>query len=574
MLTEDKRLQLDNIVSKMVANKEPDEAIQFVVDDFKAKYDSPEVTKKTGFVKNVKDVAIGAGKGVLNTALGISRLGAKALQTIMPSDELGRRGDKTAAEYIKDTGIATPTNNAQKLGFMGEQIAEFFVPGGASLKAGNIASNAVKGGRLIKGATKLASTGVVEGFLGAGQTAFQEGAFNNNVKNAGIASAVVPAGFSALGKTLKTAGKVGGELLGKTTGAGGEAIFQAFKNPNVVKFAREAGKDIEGFQGEVLNETKSALSLLAEKRANAYQKRLNKIKLNKTELDNITFDVRDKAVNLMDNFDISFAPQVDDVGKSLNQLDFSNSTLIEGQNVVQKALNDVMSWTDNTPAGLDKLKRRLGSYADQLSSREKRQGLSIVLDLKNTIDDSLKKNVNGYEAMTSGYREASNLIDDIQKTFSIGNNKAKETQLKKILGSLRDNNENRKELLEVLGQTGGKDLIGKVAGSQLSKTAPKGLSGVIGPGIGVSASIINPANIPMIMSYMALSSPRLVGELSNILGQVNNQMIKNNKFTPQVQRAIRELMLKNSATPEKTSDESRLQTKSPSGFDLKTPYNK
>lgn len=571
MLKEDKRKQLDNIVTKMVTNNEPDDVIQFVVNDFKAKYDTPEPVKNTGIVQGAKDVVVGAGKGLLNTALGISSLGSKALQTLMPSDELGRRGDKTTAEFIKDSGVSTPTNKAQKLGFMGEQIAEFFIPGGASLKAGNIASKAVKGGNIIKGATKLAATGATEGILGAGQTAFQEGAINKNVKTTGLVSTVMPAGFSALGKTLKGAGKVAGEFAGKFTGAGGDAVFQAFKNPNVIKFAREAGKDLDGFQNEVLSETKSALTLLAEKRATQYQKQLSKIKLNKTELDDITFTVRDKAVSLMDNFDVSFAN--DESGKLLNQLDFSKSTLIEGQPVVQKALNDVMSWIDNTPAGLDKLKRRMGAYADQLSSREKRQALSIVLDLKSTIDDGLKKNVKGYEQLTSGYREASITIDDINKTFSIGNNKAKETQLKKILGSLRDNNENRRELLEVLGQTGNKDLVGKVAGTQLSKITPKGLSGVIGPATGLGASIINPANIPMVMSYMALSSPRLVGELANILGNVNNQMIKANKFSPQIQRAIRELMLKNSSTHQKNTVESQSQSTRPKGFDLKSPYN-
>lgn len=570
MLTEDKRLQLDNIVSRMVANKESDDTIQFVVNDFKAKYNTLESKPKNGILQNVKDFTIGAGKGVLNTALGISSLGSKALQTIMPSDELGRRGDKTSAEFIKDTGIATPENKAQKLGFMGEQIAEFFVPGSASFKAGSAASKAVKGGNLIKGATKLATTGLVEGALSAGQTAIQEGDINNNVKNAGIAGAIMPAGFSALGKTVKGVGKVSGELLGKATGSGGEAIFEAFKNPNVIKFARTAGKDIDSFQNQVLDETKSALSLLAEKRAKSYQKDLSKIKLNKTQLDNITFDVRDKAVGLMDNFDIKFTN--DEAGKLINQLDFSNSTLIEGQPVVQKALNDVMSWTDNTASGLDKLKRRLGSYADQLSSREKRQAFSIITDLKSSLDNALKNNVKGYEKMTSSYREASNIIDDITRTFSIGNNKAKETQLKKILGSLRDNNENRKELLEVLGMTSNKDLVGKVAGAQLSKVVPRGLAGTIAPTAGGIASIVNPGNIPMVMAFFAASSPRLIGELTNILGRVNSQMIKANKFSPQIQRAIRELILKNSN--QKTSDEVNPQLKSPKGFDLKSPYNK
>src|SRR3990167_4999316 len=53
-LTEDKRKQLDSIVQKMIQNKEPDESIRFVVDDFKKKYTvvaKPEEPKKDFLTK-------------------------------------------------------------------------------------------------------------------------------------------------------------------------------------------------------------------------------------------------------------------------------------------------------------------------------------------------------------------------------------------------------------------------------------------------------------------------------------------------------------------------------------------
>ena len=51
-LNENQRVQLDGIVSKMVANKEPDSAIQFVVNDFKQKYGTPQ-EEKPGFFKSL-----------------------------------------------------------------------------------------------------------------------------------------------------------------------------------------------------------------------------------------------------------------------------------------------------------------------------------------------------------------------------------------------------------------------------------------------------------------------------------------------------------------------------------------
>ena len=64
MLTEEKRIQLDGIVKQMIDNKETDDSVQFVVDDFKTKYDMPEVplqTPQKGVVDKVLDNPITRG---------------------------------------------------------------------------------------------------------------------------------------------------------------------------------------------------------------------------------------------------------------------------------------------------------------------------------------------------------------------------------------------------------------------------------------------------------------------------------------------------------------------------------
>ena len=49
ILSEKDRAKLDGIISKMIENKESDEDIQFVVDDFKNKYGTSELKKKDNF---------------------------------------------------------------------------------------------------------------------------------------------------------------------------------------------------------------------------------------------------------------------------------------------------------------------------------------------------------------------------------------------------------------------------------------------------------------------------------------------------------------------------------------------
>lgn len=114
MLPEDKRTQLDGIVQQMALNKESDDNIRFVVDDFKKKYTPIETTPtkakmplltnpQGGFGTALKDVGVGAvkefiggtratagmiqglGKGALNLAgVDTSQMGIKSLDSSTP----------------------------------------------------------------------------------------------------------------------------------------------------------------------------------------------------------------------------------------------------------------------------------------------------------------------------------------------------------------------------------------------------------------------------------------------------------------------------------------------------------
>ncbi len=494
----------------------------------------------------VPNTAVGFAKGVGSTLAGASSLGEKILKAPLKLFGMNTQ-EGTGAEQLGLQDKLKPTNTAQKLGFLGEQIGEFFIPGGATTKLGKAAEAATKGGKLLKGAVNLGSRAIGEGGLALSQTAIQKGGVDSEAKTASALATAFPVGSKLAGSVINGIGKVGGKILGLSTGAGSQVIEEAFKNPSVIKFARQAGKDMDGFQDEILQQTKTGLGKLKNIRATTYQKQLEQIKLNPQQLDNITGEVRDKAVSLLDQFDIN--PIVDDVGKKLNALDFSKSTLVEGSNIVEKAFNDVLSWTDNTPAGLDKLKRRLGSFSDQLSSRDKAPAKYIVDQLRDTVNKGLQDNVKGYQEMTSGYAKASKLIDEINNTLSLGNKKARETGIKKIFGALRENNEQRKEMLKVLGDVSGEDLVAKVAGAQLGEITPRGLVAKIYGGGASSLALINPASIPAILPAVLLSSPRLVGQFVSVLGKATEEMTKLNKFSPEIQRAIREIIIKANQTP-------------------------
>ncbi len=158
MLSEQRRTQLDGIVSQMISNKESDEDVQKVVDDFSQKYSgeqaaapapAPEegggalggVVRAVGKVKDATTgVVRGAAKGIASTAIGGGELVERAGQFLGDKAFEAVTGKKAP---VSEKGLVTkareglqPKGTAETIGFSGEQLAELFlpIPGGAKAK--------------------------------------------------------------------------------------------------------------------------------------------------------------------------------------------------------------------------------------------------------------------------------------------------------------------------------------------------------------------------------------------------------------------------------------------------------
>ena len=351
----------------------------------------------------------------------------------------------------------------------------------------------------------------------------------------------IPIAGRVLSKGLSTAGKVTSEVLGKTTGTNAEVVREAFNNPNVMKLARKAGSQGESeLQDQALEGAKSGFAQLLKSRNANYTKQLEQVKANKSDITSIISAGRDKAKSLLNDFSIKL-----ESGNKLNNLNFDNSTITKNTKVVQKAVNDVLSWTENTPAGVDKLKKKLSQYINEIPVTESGGAKAFLVDLYDTIKSGLNEKVPGYQEMTKGYHEASNLIEEVQKALSLGDKVSKDTAIRKIMSTMRDNNELRKDFLKLLGTTSGKDITGTVAASALTKFAPHGIAGrVMGGGGALAAGYLKPSSIPILMVAIGSSSPRLVGELANITGKATRQMIKADKFSPAIRNTLRIILQK------------------------------
>jgi hypothetical protein len=137
----------------------------------------------------------------------------------------------------------------------------------------------------------------------------------------------------------------------------------------------------------------------------------------------------------------------------------------------------------------------------------------------NAVKDTIVKQAPEYGKVMKGYEEASAQIREIESTLSLNPKANVDTQLRKLLTSLRDNvNTNygrRKELVGFLARAGAPNLLYKLAGKSLSNYAPRGLAANVATGEGASAlgalALGQPAAAAALGAGVAVSSPALVG---------------------------------------------------------------
>lgn len=516
----------------------------------------------------VEGVAKGVGKSILGTVKESSGLGERAfntlLKTVLPKSLepkfgitetsptlgglFGKKQEGTSAEQLQSQvesnldivpgSLTEARTGAQKTGKIGTDIAQFLLPGKAVTKAGKAAETlaATRGlGKFGQAASRYAPQVASDIGIATAQT---------GSPLEGLKAGAVSAGFPAAGKAIKAVTKpiqkgisqTAKGTIGRMTGAQGEAITEAFKSPKVAKYAREAAKDTQQFQRNLFDDALAGLKKVKNSRSKNYTTQLKKITKDTKEYDNILNDVRDTTKRqALDEYDIKFGAEKK--GK-LNVPNFDESVIVEGQNVVEKAINDVLQWRNVTPEGLDKLKKRLFKYSKQLKAPGKGEAKSFVDSIATTLDRQLKKKITGYEEMTSGYRKATELIDELESTFSLKNPKKADTAIRKIMSSLREGNELRADLLNVLGP----DFREKVAGSLLSSATPRGLAGVITPQTAIIGGALVGLLNPAVLFYLALTSPRLYAELGSVIQKIPASQIKTGKIAPAIERTIRGIL--------------------------------
>lgn len=468
---------------------------------------------------------------------------APTLETIIPESQKSARqifgeGAGVAAD-IASAGLFGKGANAARTGQLltgSEKVAGLASRAGVPFTG---VTQAVKA-PLLQRAGALAKEGAALGGLYGGSQQAQQNASAMDIFKGAAGGAVLGGGISgalpitgaALSKVGQGGAKFTTEFLGKATGSKGAAIKEIFNNPDAIEFARRAGKNPEVVQKEVVDTVVQGLKAVKDKRATKYQQDLAKLNLDPQVTVGALQNVKGRMSEIASNAGGFYSP-------ADNVVNLGKSTIIDGRNVVQQAFDDVAGWSDTSPTGLDTLKRRLDSYVGQLRSPDKKEAQRVVLQLKDSVRNELETKIPGYKEMTKAYAEASDFIDELEKTFALKRGRTEEQQLNKIMQMFRPGKERSMEMAREVQEILGQDIVGKAAGASMGELTPKGLSGVFQP-----LAAFSLANIPGLLAYLATTSPRLVAEVVSLLGRFPASAVQQKVFPQALQDALRRILIK------------------------------
>lgn len=474
-------------------------------------------------VENTKDI-LGTFSGVLDTVFGGGVIG-EAIGT-----QLAKRGivgdlSEEEREFVSE-------------GPSGKAIAGDVLRAGALFTpVGKVAGLATKGTRPLLGlfGSKAAQTGFRAGTARlAGQSvaggttglAFDVGEGLRRDEEitpiAGATGALLPPFVKGAGAALKTLGVVSRELAGVSTGAGGKSIREAFQS------AKEGGERHKAFlnsmrgnitEEALVNDTKLALDKVVQRRNREYLANFKTVTDSKQQL-NIK-PILDELNTNLKNFQI----------KVVNgRLDFSRSPLRfnpKAKDEVQLIFDELKDFGtqkgDRSAVGLDSLKRAFGDIFSESSQARAFVGNMTKATLK------VLNDVKGYSKLESDYAKSTGLIKELSRSLSLNDKATTDTTLKKLLSALRQQKTFREELVQQLDEEAGQFISAQVSGQLLNEVLPSGILRAFGP-IGASlggvvaggAAGIGPG-ILTLLSGLSLTSPRLIGEVVNLLGLTARQ---------------------------------------------------
>jgi len=321
------------------------------------------------------------------------------------------------------------------------------------------------------------------------------------------ALAPVKAVTNALAQAKEKAGVnvsgIAANLTGSLTGKPGAAFSEAYTAGKAGEISFLDNLRGKATPDELLTTVKEGVDKIRLDNSVAYQNAKTGWAADKTPLD---FNSIDKAYN-----DIKSSYTVN--GKS--KIGASEQKIVDEIGVVlDEWRNDPKA---RTALDLDALKQRIDSIYPE--SPKHTQAQRAVTDVRNAVKDAIVQQAPDYAQAMKNYDTQMTLLRDITKALGTSDKVAKETAINKVMVTLKStpSAEFRRQLVDVLEQQGGVNVMPAVAGQELGQWIPSSGVGRAVVGGGLTAAYY--LHHPELTAILPLTSPRLMGEAFYKMGQ-------------------------------------------------------
>ena len=365
---------------------------------------------------------------------------------------------------------------------------------------GGAAKGASLGTKVARGALQGAGQGALYG-LGAGE----DGVTNrlNSALSGGTSGAVIGGAVPVAIEGIKAAGKGLANVVGLTSGAGGESVKRAYdagtRNSKAFKNAMRGSDNVFN----VVDEADEALKKMEQARTDAFKQSLPQ---------------NGKGIQL----------PIDDINAAYNKSMGEITGITRGvDDVAEDALKKVKTLADNVnkAGGLNfdnamEMKKAIDGIIQPLERSGQKNAVRLIQPIQNALKDTMIKAVPEYKNALSGFSEASKTINAIKKALSMGTNPT--TELRALQGITRQSvaaaQGGKQQLGKILDEVSGGKILDEIAGGQVNSWLPRDILRALGAGgaaFSTAALNSNPLAVPAALSF----SPRIVGETAFALGR-------------------------------------------------------
>lgn len=376
-------------------------------------------------------------------------------------------------------------------------------------------------GYIGKGANTLSkgirSVGVGAGTGGISAVGSTENAddLGSNLLSGTATGSVVGGAIPAFGVVGKQAARLAGKGVKNIgsilTGVGSDAFERAYSAGK--KGSQDFLKNMRGkvSSDNVVAEAKNALKEMTQGNSELYKSNMKEAFADTTKLN--VGSISDKLNQLVNE---------ETLGGAIPLSGAEKKVLTEAKDLLKPAMENRVA---QTTQGLDKIRRKIAGIKTDVGTNEHRLKKSLENAIKDSISEQRPEYRKGLETFAKNKAE----IDEIQKTFSLGDKASNDTVLRKLQSLGRNNVQTgygrRNELMDLLDYHG--NLRDAIYGQSFNAIAPRG---VIARGLAGINTYTH--NIPALIAQ----SPRLAGELTYKLGQISRpaeQIIQNSgRLTP------------------------------------------